>query len=255
MNMDRCALNGCFAPAQKEKWLNAVAHRRSVRAYADAPDVEQMGALHYAAARLRLPGMRIVIAEAPSALLFRKLPFVEQISGTNRYAAIVANEKEDPRAALYAGAGGEAFVLEAASLGVGSCWVMSFRRSGVSDLSLEAGEKVLAVTPLGIPAERTGTGAKRKKLNEICLGDPTHWPIWAYNAAECVRRAPSAMNRQPWRISFAGRTLILSRSSLGSPLDYGIAALHLSLGVGNMAHTLRWGEGREIISLVAEDQA
>ena len=58
MTMDRCALNGCFAPAQREKWLNAVAHRRSVRAYADAPDVEQMSALHYAAARHAQAQMR-----------------------------------------------------------------------------------------------------------------------------------------------------------------------------------------------------
>ena len=252
--MDRCALNGCFAPAQREKWLNAVARRRSVRAYADAPDVEQMSALHYAAARIRLPGMRIAIGEAASAMLFRKLPFVEQIGGTNRYAAIIADDRADPRAALYAGAGGEALVLEAASLGVGTCWVAGFRRSGLEGLSLEPGEKVLAVTPLGIPADRPEKSAKRKKLGETCLGDPAQLPVWAYDAAECWRRAPSALNRQPWRISFAGRTLILSRSGLGSPLDFGIAALHLSLGMGAAPHTLRWGEGREIISLVAEEQ-
>jgi len=253
--MDRCALNGFFAPAQRERWLRAVPQRRSVRAFADAPDVERLSALNYAAARVCLPGVRIVIGEAPSALLFRKLPFVDAISGTNRYAAVIANDREDPHALLHAGASGEALILEAAALGVGSCWVKSFKRSGVADVPLQAGEKILAVTPLGIAAERAGEGSKRKKLTEICTGDPAQWPLWAYNAAECVRRAPSALNRQPWLLSYAGRTLMLSRGGMGTSLDFGIAALHLSLGMGDHPHTLRWGEGKEIVSLVAEDQA
>lgn len=252
--MDRCALNGFYAPAQREKWLAAVTRRRSVRSYADAPDVGQLSALNYAAARVCLPGVRIVIGEAPSALLFRKLPFVDTVSGTNRFAAIIANERADAHAALHAGVSGEALILEATALGVGTCWVMSYKRSGVSEIPLEPGEKILAVTPLGIPAEETAEGAKRKKLSEICAGDPTRWPLWAYNAAECVRRAPSAMNRQPWRLGYAGRTLMLSRGGMGTALDFGIAMLHLSLGMGKMEHTLRWEEGKNIVSLVAEDQ-
>lgn len=253
--MDRCALNGFFAPAQRERWLDAVAQRRSVRAFLDVPTAEQLSALHYAAARVCLPGVRIILGEAPSALIFRKLPFVEQISGTNRFAAIIADPRKDPHATLHAGISGEALILEASALGVGTCWVMSFKRSGVAHLTLEEGEKVLAVAPLGLPAEKQGEGGKRKKLTEICAGDPAQWPLWAYNAAECVRRAPSAMNRQPWRLSYAGRTLMLSKGGLGADLDFGIAALHLTLGVGDRPHILRWGEGRDIISLVAEDEA
>ena len=95
---------------------------------------------------------------------------------------------------------------------------------------------------------------KRKPLSQICVGDPTAWPLWAYHAAECVRRAPSAMNLQPWRIAFAGRTLLLKRAGFGGPLDMGIALMHMSLGVGDKAHVLRWGEGREIAALIAEDK-
>lgn len=253
--MIRCAVNGFFAPAQREKWLQAVSRRRSVRTFTGAPAPEQMSALNYTAARVCLPGVRIVIGEAPGALLFRKLPLVGQITGTNRFAAIIANESEDPRAALHAGISGEALILEAASLGVGTCWVISYKRSGLAGLALEAGEKVLAVTPLGIPLQAPTESGKRKKLTEICAGDPAQWPLWAYNAAECVRRAPSAMNRQPWRLSYAGRTLLLSRSTLGTPLDYGIAALHMTLGVGDTPHTLRWEEGKRIMALVAEERA
>lgn len=69
-------------------------------------------------------------------------------------------------------------------------------------------------------------------------------------AARPFRHEPPALAH-----SFAGRTLILSRGGWGTQLDFGIAALHLSLGMGAQPHTLRWGEGGEIISLVAEDQA
>ena len=34
----------------------------------------------------------------------------------------------------------------------------------------------------------------------------------------------------------------------------GIAMLHMSLGVGDKPHVIRWGEGKEVASLVAEDR-
>ena len=70
-----------------------------------------------------------------------------------------------------------------------------------------------------------------------------------------MRIAPSAVNLQPWRLSFAGRTLLLSGTRSGASLDMGIAMLHMSLGVGDKPHMIRWGEsGREIASLNAEDR-
>ena len=249
--MEPCVLNGFFAPAQRERFLAAIPQRRSVRLYQGGPDVGQISALNYAAARVSLPGVRIVLGEAPAAALYRSLPFVEILRGTNRYAAVIADESI-PHAAVHAGISGEAFVLEAVSMGLGTCWVAAFKRNGVN-VPLEAGEKVKAVIALGIPGDEGGP-KKRKKLTEICSSDPAGWPLWAYNAAECVRVAPSAVNLQPWRLSFAGRTLMLSSARSGASLDMGIAMLHMSLGVGDKSHIIRWGEGKEIASLIAEDR-
>lgn len=249
--MDPCALNGFYAPAQRARFLAAVSRRQSVRAYAAPPDVAQKSALSYAAARVCLPGVRIEMGEAEPDALFRAMPLVGRVTGTGRYAAIIVDERA-PRAHLHAGVSGEAFILEAVSLGLGTCWLAAFKRGGV-DLPLREGERIAAITPLGVAAEEP-EGHKRKKLTEICGGDPTAWPLWAYQAAECVRFAPSAMNLQPWRLSFAGRTLLLSRTAFGGPLDLGIALLHMSLGVGDKEHVIRWGEGREIASLIAEDR-
>ena len=250
--MQECALNQFFAPAQRERLLSAVSRRCSVRAYAGEPTVAQLSALNYAAARVCLPGARIVLAEAPAALLYRHLPFVPAISGTGRYAAVIVNEQADPHAGIHAGISGEAFVLEATALGVGTCWVMAFKRKN-ADLPLRAGEKIAAVIALGVPARGEPVSRKRKKLTEFCADDPAGWPLWAYNAAECVRQAPSALNRQPWRLSFVGRTLLLTQAG-GTALDMGIALLHLSLGVGDKPHEIRWESGRDVASILSEDR-
>lgn len=250
--MEPCVLNDFYSPAQRARFLAAVSKRQSIRTYAGEPDIAKKSALSYAAARVCLPGVRIEMGEAAPEALYRKLPVVGQVTGTDKYAAIILEEGL-PRAHLHAGISGEAFILEAVSLGLGTCWTASFKRSGVN-IPLEEGERIVAVTPLGIPQEGELTGHKRKKLTEICSDDPAAWPLWAYNAAECVRFAPSAMNLQPWRLSFAGRTLALSRTTFGGPLDLGIALLHMSLGVGEKPHVIRWGQGKEVASLIAEDR-
>ena len=249
--MDPCALNDFFSPAQRARFLEAVSKRRSVRSYKSGPDLEQLGALNFAAARVCLPGIRIEISEMPPELLFRRLPLVGGVSGTERFAAIIA-DMTAPHAELHAGISGEAFILEATALGLGTCWVASFRRKEVV-LPLGEHEKVLAVTPLGISNE-VNAGRRRKKLNEICAGDPASWPLWAYHAAECVRQAPSAVNLQPWRLAYAGRTLVLNKAKMGTLLDMCIALLHMSLGAGEKPHEIQWGEGNEIAALVAEDE-
>ena len=251
--METCQLNDFFSPAQRARFLDAVSKRRSVRNYKCAPDVAQLSALHFAAARVCLPGVRIVITDMPPELLFRRLPVVGPIQGTEKVALIIADAAV-PRSQEHAGISGEAFILEATALGVGTCWVASFRSKEII-VPLNDGERVLAVTPLGISNE-VNAGRKRKKLTDICRGDPAAWPLWAYHAAECVRQAPSAVNLQPWRLSHAGHTLQLSKAGLGgTPLEMGIALLHMSLGVGDTPHTLQWGEGKEIAFLVAEEDS
>ncbi|MBQ9263107.1 MAG: nitroreductase family protein [Clostridia bacterium] len=251
--MEHCALDGFYSPAQRSRFWDAVNKRRSVRSYRNGPDVAQLSALNFAAVRLCLPGVRIEMGEMDPELLFRHLPIVGGISGTDRFAAIIADESV-PRAALHAGISGEAFILEATSLGLGTCWVASFRRKELM-LPLKEQEKALAITPIGISNE-VNAGRKRKKLTEICVGDPAAWPLWAYHAAECVRQAPSAVNMQPWKLSYAGHTLMLLKGGMSaSPLDMGIALLHMSLGLGETPHQIHWGEGKEIASLITEDEA
>lgn len=250
--MQGCALNDFLGVSQRARLYAAASQRRSVRTFCAPPDVAQLSALHYTAAKACLPGVRIVIGECDEEKLFLNIPIVGAVVGTNRYAAVIA-DMSAPHAALYAGASGEMLVLEAVSLGLGTCWLGFFRRSAV-DIALSPNERVLAIIALGIAAEEDIRERKRKPLSEICSSDPALWPIYAFNAAECVRAAPSAMNRQPWKLAYAGRTVMLSRKKLGGDLDMGIALLHLTLGAGERAHILRLGEGREVATLIAEEE-
>ena len=247
--MDACAVNGFLSPAQRERYLAAISRRRSVRAYRRDPDVKQLSALNYAAARLALPGVRLVLGEAEPGDLYRRLPFVETIHGSRRYAAVISDESV-PFSGIHAGFSGEALVLEAVSMGLGTCWVAAFKRGG-ANVALEEGQRLRAVIALGVPEEGGGP-RKRKKLTEICATDPSSWPLWAYNAAECVRIAPSALNLQPWRLAFAGHTLMLSPTRGNADLDIGIAMLHMGLGAGDIPHAMRWGDGKEIYMTVRD---
>jgi nitroreductase len=112
----------------------------------------------------------------------------------------------------------EAACLKLADLGLGSCWLGgSFRKSRFSArIGVKEGEIVPSVLSFGPPAEKTrllervmaaGAGSARRLPFESLFfdGDFKH-PLTAAGAGktaealEMARRAPSASNRQPWRI-------------------------------------------------------
>lgn len=251
--MDSSALEGFYTQSQRSRFYAAVSQRRSVRAFMAPPDVAQLSALAFSAQRLALPGVRMELGECEDKKLYRSMPFVDTIVGSGRYVALIV-DRQAPDAALYAGVSGEALVLEAVSLGLGTCWVGGTYRKSAVQTPLKDGEYLAAIIALGVPArERHVKRAPRKKLTDICLSDPTGWPMWAFNAAECLRMAPSALNRQPWRLSFSGRTIQLEKTAFAGTLDMGIALLHLSLGVGDREHLIRLCGGHPVATLYSED--
>ncbi len=254
MSVFESVLEGFLTESQRARLYAAVPQRMSVRTFQAPPDVAQLSALSFSAQRLALPGVRIELGEADETKLYRHFPFTETITGSGRYAAVIVSKKA-PNAMLYAGISGEAIVLEAVSLGLGTCWVAGSYRKKAVDVPIGKGEKMAAIIALGIPKKTKHGRVKHKKLTDICVGEPAVWPMWAYNAAECVRVAPSAMNRQPWRLSFAGRTMMLEKKGFTGRLDMGIALLHMSLGVEKRPHIIRLGSGKQIATLNSEDRA
>jgi nitroreductase len=134
--------------------------------------------------------------------------------------AVFIGDSSDPRCEEKAGYLGEATVLEATSLGLGSCWVAGNYSKGrlqaiLSELGYKetGNERIYAVAALGYTMAGFGESenlmkglvkSKNKKdLHEISpdydrMGGGSGLPEWFIGGLEAVRIAPSANNMQPW---------------------------------------------------------
>ena len=235
------------------KLYEAVGKRSSIRTFSGPPDAEGLAVLSYLCHRCSMNGVRLEMGMADENCLYRTIPFVEPIVGSGRFIAVI-RDKGVQSSSLWAGFCGELLLLQAVTLNLGTCWVAGTYSKKVVDIPLNEGEELSAIIAVGIPQNEENPRPKRKKLTDICRTDPAQWPVWAYQAAECVRIAPSAINRQPWYISLRGHTLLLEKKLPCSMLDLGIALLHLLIGSGGRDYTLRIGQGSQIAMLRLNDE-
>lgn len=231
-------------------WYDAIAARRSRRRYSAHPIPEEAlaGLTSFCEAFQVAPGTRAVLIEDHPGIYSGIGGAYGRVEGAPWTAAFVAPEESETEAGYV----GEAFVLEATRLGLGTCWVAGmFRPEALAGLvTLAPGERVVAVTPVGYPQERKQLvehmmsaavrSAARRQIEEIAPGlrrglgpDAPAWPRWAITAVEAARLAPSGANRQPWRFRLEGGALVLSSAEnpgWTAPIDFGIAMLHAELG-------------------------
>ena len=137
------------------------------------------------------------------------------IKGAKDYiAAIVEDGEKDLEQLGYIL---EQFILYATSKNIGTCWLGgTFKKSDFSKLlTVEENEKFLIVTPIGHPRDkksmlesfmRFAAGSNhRKEWMELFYEEDFNNPLQENNsqyseALEAVRLAPSASNKQPWRV-------------------------------------------------------
>jgi nitroreductase len=194
---------------------------------------------------------RVCLVDDPAHQLFTGLiGGYGKVVGTPLAAAFVGRAPADAPAPddVQAATGyvGEGLVLEATRLGLGTCWIAgSFDKAGAAELvDLAHGEQVIAVTPLGYPTRRPGSGERllrtmvkasaRISVEKIAPGIlDGSWPQWAVSAVQAARLAPSGANRQPWRFRLDGDALVMGRADKlywTAPIDFGIARLHVEVG-------------------------
>ena len=164
----------------------------------------------------------------------------------------------------------ELLILQATELGLGTCWLGgTFSSSSFAKtINLREGELLPSVSPIGYPAERKSltekmmrgiAGSDKRKLwSELFFTDNFSRPLTEERAGiyaialTNLRLAPSASNKQPWRVLLDASTnafhFYLSRA-LGYNLlrgvslqdvDMGIAMCHFELTAKELGIQGRW---------------
>jgi hypothetical protein len=243
-------------------WYPAINARRSRRNYDKSRPIgaEAGKRLHDVCSGFRpCGGVRVeFIDESPDDIFANALGFYGNIKGAPAFLAFIGNTS-DPHMQEKMGYTGEAAVLEATSLGLGTCWVaLTYNARTVKSLvRLEKEEKLICVSPVGYTAEQWsfeekvfsafGSNHQRKPLPSMVSGLPlTSQSAWARSAVEAARLAPSAMNRQPWGFRIEERSITVYVKDRGPEfnvarrLDCGIAMLHLELGALNSGVSGEW---------------
>lgn len=255
-------------PAPGAAWLDAASVRRSRRRFDGAAlDPAVLDRLDEAVSAFSpYPDARVVLVREPGEGVFSGVVgSYGKITGSRHVLLIIANEHSE-HAHAHAGYTGEAALLEATAMGLDTCWIGGFFNAArvAQMVSLAHGERVVAVTPVGHATDGLGANERlmrglagshgRKPLDTIAPGSDA-WPEWARSAAECARIAPSAMNRQPWRLRLDADGLVVSRDAhreaprVTRALDCGIAMLHAELGAMGAGVTGGWtdlGEGLDV---------
>jgi nitroreductase len=190
------------------------------------------------------------------------------IKGARFYLAALVR-KDEPRRWENAGFALEAAVLRATDLELGSCWI-----GGIFDrkrfgrlLAIGADEQLPAVVAVGHPAQRrslrdrlvrwSAGGDRRLPATDLFFDGAWSAPLalagagpWA-PVLECVRLAPSASNKQPWRVVRAGKAchFFLDRDKAYAAMmpmadlqriDLGIAMCHFELAAAEFGLNGEW---------------
>ena len=138
------------------------------------------------------------------------------LSGESLYVAGIVGKVAHAEEAF--GFSFEQLVLYAWSLGIGTTWIGGTMKRDIFEnaAGLAEGEMMPCVSPLGYPAAKRSL---RETMMRKAVGADVRMPVektffdgaWGKSpapeklagiadAAEAVRRAPSAVNKQPWRV-------------------------------------------------------
>ena len=177
------------------------------------------------------------------------------IAGTDSY--IAGKMRRTAHAEEAFGYAFEKVVLFAQSLGIGTTWIAGTMNRPAFERAMElaADEVMPCVSPLGYPAKklslrevlmRKGVKAdSRLAFGELFFDSSFDWPLIESGAGklagalEAVRLAPSAVNKQPWRMVVRGEKVhFYEKRSRGyvsdngwdiQKIDMGIALCHFEL--------------------------
>lgn len=179
----------------------------------------------------------------------------------------------------------EQIILYAVDLGLGTCWLGGTFKKGLFADAIEAqeNESIPAVAALGTPASQTRIRDKmiaamikaRKRFSQerLFFNDGFESPLYLESIGkyqepmEMIRLAPSASNKQPWRIIFSEKEekfhFYLKRDKNYDPerkkptemadlqkIDMGIAMCHFELTARELNLKGKWTASEPGISIL-----
>ena len=205
------------------------------------------------------PGARSRLVTKPAKSVFKGIiGSFGKIKDAPAFVAFIGG-MEDSFVQEKVGYTGEGIILEATALGLNTCWVAGFFRPEIvaSLIEVSKKEQVLAITPVGYAREcesweeklMTGFGRSHNRLalSNLVRGLPRdQWPDWVNVSLEAARRAPSAVNRQPWsfKVQDDGITVLVRTRvpefNVSKRLDCGIAMLHVEVAAADCGCKGEW---------------
>ncbi len=243
-----------------ERWYEALHHRHAWRTYQNIPvEPDKLIRLKEVCVGLSRRGARVKISDRDIEGVFRGfIASYGQVTGAPAYAAFIGDMR-DPNVYEKVGYVGEGVVLEAVALGLSTCWVgMTFHAGGVAEqMKIAAHEHVLAISPIGYRTEEPSFNDtvmrflarhhKRESMDKLCSAfEDQACPLWARDALEAARLAPSAANRQPWRFLLTEDSITITvdryrdTHGISKRLDCGVAMMHVELGARHAGVNGHW---------------
>lgn len=203
--------------------------------------------------------MQMCLMETKAETSAERLGTYGVIRGASTYIGVTVENTETAMEAV--GYSFEKLVLTAAAMGLGTCWLAgTFNRKQFTDaMTIPDGHIFPIVSPIGYPAEKStlvdtlfrkvGKSDQRKPWSELFFENDFTTPLTETKAAEyafpleMLRLAPSAANRQPWRVVYRDDAFHFYREANPKTkypydlqrLDVGIGACHFHLAAEEKA--------------------
>ena len=228
--------------------IESIKKRRSVRTYTGEPlDASTIEKITEYVNGLKPPfgvKCRVELLQTNTGTEPVKLGTYGFIKGASTFIALVPEDgplAEEGAAYMF-----EQVVLHCTALGLGTCWLgASFNKSTFEkQLNLKSGERLRIVSPLGYASEKrhislfllfgSSKSYQRKPFTANFFYQHFDTPLTEESAGiyaqplEMVRLAPSATNKQSWRIVMDNQTLHFYKSASHGfdSIDLGIALCH-----------------------------
>lgn len=235
---------------------SVVEQRYSVRTFDNRPvEKEVKDKILSYAAKLENPlgpHMNVKFIEKEASPDGEKLGTYGVIKGAGLFLGTTIANEEGALEAL--GYEFEQLVLYITSLGLGTCWLGGTFNKGAFAEAMQVKEQELfpIISPVGYPAgkriyeklfRKTLKADSRLPWEKIFFADGFHRPLSKEDAGEyefpleMLRQAPSAANKQPWRVVFDGKAFhFYEKHSISEAgpvdmqrIDVGIAICHFHL--------------------------